>query len=52
VIVEKKGRPFAVLISPEDFARFQTIAKERFFEIAQKSNRTTTMLILMRCFVM
>jgi len=32
VIVEKKGRPFAVLISPEDFARFQTIAKERLSE--------------------
>ena len=36
VIVEKKGRPFAVLISSEDFARFQTIAKERFFEIARE----------------
>src|SRR4051794_36723894 len=29
VVVEKKGRPFAVLISPEDFERFKLIAKER-----------------------
>jgi prevent-host-death family protein len=36
VIVEKKGQPFAVLISPEDFARFQAIAKERFFETARE----------------
>jgi prevent-host-death family protein len=36
VIVEKQGRPFAVLISPEDFARFQTIAKERFFETTRE----------------
>src|SRR5215210_7109902 len=36
VIVEKKGRPFAVLISPEDFERFQAIAKERFFETARE----------------
>ena len=36
VIVEKKGRPFAVLISPEDFERFQQIAKERFFAVARE----------------
>jgi prevent-host-death family protein len=36
VIVEKKGRPFAVLISLEEFERFQTIAKERFFEVARE----------------
>jgi prevent-host-death family protein len=35
VIVEKKGRPFAVMISPEDFERFQAVAKERFFETAR-----------------
>jgi prevent-host-death family protein len=35
VIVEKKGRPFAVLISPEDFERFQMFAKERFFEVVR-----------------
>jgi prevent-host-death family protein len=36
VIVEKKGRPFAVLISPEDFERFQMIAKEQFFETVRE----------------
>ena len=36
VIVEKKGRPFAVLISPEDFERFQQIAKEQFFETVRE----------------
>ena len=36
VIVEKKGRPFAVLISPEDFERFQQLAKEQFFETVRE----------------
>jgi prevent-host-death family protein len=36
VIVEKKGRPFAVVISPEDFERIQTIAKEQFFETVRE----------------
>ena len=36
VIVEKKGRPFAVMISPEDFERFQKIAKEQFFETVRE----------------
>jgi len=36
VIVEKKGRPFTVLISPEDFERFQQVAKEQFFETARE----------------
>jgi len=36
MVVEKKGRPYAVLISPEDFARLQTIGKERFFETARE----------------
>jgi prevent-host-death family protein len=36
VIVEKKGRPFAVVISPEDFERCQTIAKEQFFETVRE----------------
>ena len=36
VIVEKKGRPFAVVISPEDFDRFQAIAKEQFFETVRE----------------
>ena len=36
VIVEKKGRPFAVLISPEDFERFQQLAREHFFETVRE----------------
>ena len=36
VIVEKKGRPFAVMISPEDFERFQKIAKEQFFDTVRE----------------
>jgi prevent-host-death family protein len=36
VIVEKKGKPFAVLISPEDFERYQQIARERLFETIQE----------------
>lgn len=36
VIVEKQGRPFAVVIDPEAFKQyeeFRTAAKKRFFEI-------------------
>lgn len=36
VIVEKQGRPFAVVISPEQYERFKKAAKERFFEIVTK----------------
>lgn len=36
VIVEKKGRPFAVVISPEQYERFKRVAKERFFEIVDE----------------
>jgi prevent-host-death family protein len=32
VIVEKKGRPFAVVISPEDFENLQALAKARLLE--------------------
>ncbi len=32
IIVEKKGRPFAVVINPEEYARYRKAAKERFFE--------------------
>jgi prevent-host-death family protein len=32
VIVEKKGKPFAVVISPEDYERYQELARERLFE--------------------
>lgn len=36
VIVEKKGRPFAVVISPQDFERYKKAAKDRFFEIIEE----------------
>lgn len=32
IIVEKKGRPFAVVINPQEYARYRKAAKERFFE--------------------
>lgn len=47
VIVEKGGRPFAVVIDPEAFKRyedFKTAAKKRFFEIVdeiQAANKDT-----------
>lgn len=31
VVVEKKGRPFAVVISPREYERYQAWAKEQFF---------------------
>lgn len=36
VIVEKQGRPFAVVIDPEQYERLKKIAKERFFEIVRE----------------
>lgn len=36
VIVEKQGRPFAVVVSPEQYERFKQIAKDRFFEIVDE----------------
>ena len=36
VIVEKNGKPFAVLIDPDAFARFQEDAKRRFFAIVDE----------------
>ena len=36
VIVEKKGKPFAVMISPEDFERLQELARERLFETVRE----------------
>lgn len=36
VIVEKQGRPFAVVVNPDQYERFKQIAKERFFEIVDK----------------
>ena len=39
VIVEKKGRPFAVMISPEDYERYQELARERLFETIREVRR-------------
>ncbi len=36
VVIEKKGRPFAVVVSPQDYQRYQQAAKKRFFEITEK----------------
>jgi len=36
VIVEKKGKPFAVVISPEDFEELQALARKRLFETIQE----------------
>lgn len=33
VTIEKQGRPFAVVVHPDQYERFKQIAKERFFEI-------------------
>lgn len=47
VVVEKQGRPFAVVIDPEAFKQyeeFKTAAKQRFFEIVaeiQAANKNT-----------
>lgn len=39
VIVEKKGKPVAVLISPEQWDRFQQQSKERFFAVVDQLHR-------------
>ncbi len=36
VIVERKGRPMAVLISPEQWERYQQTTKEQFFEAVER----------------
>ena len=44
VIVERKGKPVAVLISPEQWERYQQQTKERLFEAIdrlQERNRDT-----------
>lgn len=35
-IVEKQGKPVAVVVSPADFARYQALAKERFFDVVDQ----------------
>lgn len=36
IIVEKKGKPFAVVINPDEYARYRQAAKERFFETVNR----------------
>jgi len=36
VVVEKKGRPFAVVISPEDFEKYKKAMKDEFFKIVDE----------------
>jgi prevent-host-death family protein len=36
VIVERKGRPFAVVISPDEYERYKKVAKEQFFKTAEQ----------------
>lgn len=36
VVVERKGRPMAVLISPEQWERYQELAKASFFAAADR----------------
>lgn len=36
VIVEKKGRPFAVVINPEEYLRYQKITKDKFFKTTKQ----------------
>ena len=36
VIVERRGRPLAVLISPEQWEHYQQAVKERFFEAVDR----------------
>jgi len=36
IIVERQGRPMAVVVSVADFERYQQLAKERFFQVADR----------------
>lgn len=39
IVVEKKGRPFAVVINPSEYENYQTLkqaAKKRFLEIVEE----------------
>jgi prevent-host-death family protein len=39
VIIENRGRPVAVLISPEVWERYQQLVKDRFFEAVDRIQR-------------
>lgn len=36
ITIEKKGRPYGVIISPAEYERYKRIAKEQFFKSAQQ----------------
>ena len=36
IIVERKGRAFAVVINPQEYQRYQKMAKEQFFKTAKQ----------------
>jgi prevent-host-death family protein len=36
VIVEKKGKPVAVVVNPADFEEYKQLAKERFFQTVRE----------------
>jgi prevent-host-death family protein len=42
VTVEKKGKPYAVIISPEQYEAFQKAAKERLFTLVDKIQSRNT----------
>lgn len=42
VAVEKKGRVFAVVIHPDEYANLKKMAKQRFFEIVNDIQKANT----------
>ncbi|MBI2327534.1 type II toxin-antitoxin system Phd/YefM family antitoxin [Candidatus Curtissbacteria bacterium] len=36
VMIEKKGRPYGVLISPSEYERYKKITKEQFFKTTEQ----------------
>ena len=42
VTIEKKGKPYAVIMSPEQFEAYQKAAKERLFAIVEKIQSRNT----------
>ena len=42
VTIEKKGKPYAVIMSPEQFEAYQKAAKERLFAIVEKMQSRDT----------
>lgn len=42
VTIEKKGKPYAVIISPEQYKAFQKAAKEKLFTLVDKIQSRNT----------